>query len=179
MQGYLLNAGRISAGNIDAYIKKITCGEVVSVNDLTYYEAQEVIAYQADLLKEEKAFYKSVTAAQIRKIYVILQQKGLMDEKGVLVYSISDGRTESTRELTCHEAKRLIDFLLDDASEKINDLKKSNYKAVWRIALEMNMIYGDTDDDYQMNKAKLNMFCHQHGTVRNESGGIAKDTQAN
>jgi hypothetical protein len=108
---------------------------------------------------------KPVTPAQIKKIHVLLQQKGLMDEKAVMVNSISDGRTQSTKELSCYEAKRLIDFLMDESVE-IQQKMKNTYLAIWRLTWNMGIIYGNTDDDYKMNKAKLNMFCRQRGSVK-------------
>jgi hypothetical protein len=108
---------------------------------------------------------KPVTNAQIGKIHVLLSQRGLTDRKKIMVYSVSDGRTESTKELTRYEAKRLIAFLLDEKEEIILKMKVL-MDSVWEIAREMGMIYGETEDDYQMNKAKLNMFCRQRGAVK-------------
>ena len=109
--------------------------------------------------------YKPVTTAQIKKIHVLLQQKGLMNEKETMVSAMSDGRTGSTKELTCYEAKRLISFLLDENAE-IQFKLKNTYSAIWKLAWEMGIIYGNTDDDFQMNKAKLNVFCRQRGSVK-------------
>lgn len=109
--------------------------------------------------------FKPITPAQIKKIHVLLQQKGLMDEKATMVDSISDGRTQSTKELSCYEAKRLIAFLMDENSE-IQTKMKNIYLAIWHLAWEMEIIYGKTEADYEMNKAKLNMFCRQRGSVK-------------
>jgi hypothetical protein len=108
---------------------------------------------------------KPVTKAQISKIHVLLQQKGLLDEKKTMIYSISDGRTESTKELTSNEARRLIAFLLDENSE-IKEKIKVVTNAIWKMAWEMGIIYGKTKDDHNMNIAKMNMFCRQRGTVK-------------
>lgn len=113
----------------------------------------------------KKQVDKPVTTAQIKKIHVLLQQKGLMEEKETMVNAISEGRAKSTKELSCYEAKRLIAFLIDENSEiqmKINN----TYIAIWRLAWNMGIIYGETDDDYEMNKAKLNMFCRARGSVK-------------
>lgn len=108
---------------------------------------------------------KPVTTAQIKKIHVLLGQKGLMEEKAAMIHSMSNGRTTSTKELSFEEAKHLITFLLDNDKEAENK-KLLIYRAIWCIAWEMGIIYGDTDDDYQMNRAKLNMFCRHRGTVK-------------
>lgn len=109
--------------------------------------------------------YKPVTTAQIKKIYVLLQQKGLMDEKETMINSVSDGRTQSTKELTCNEAKRLISFLLDENAEIKRKMEK-HVDAIWDLAWEMGIIYGKTQDDFEMNIAKLNKFCRQRGAVK-------------
>jgi hypothetical protein len=108
---------------------------------------------------------KPVTKAQISKIHVLLQQKGLLDEKKAMIYSISDGRTDSTKDITSNEARRLIAFLLDENSE-IKEKIKIAINAIWKIAWEMGIIYGKTEDDYNMNIAKMNMFCRQRGAVK-------------
>ena len=115
--------------------------------------------------KQAKSNKKPVTPAQIKKIHVLLRENGLIDQKENMLYSISDGRTSSTKELTCNEAKRLIAFLMDDQAE-IQNKQKVLAKAIWHLAWDMGIIYGETDDDYEMNKAKLNMFCRQRGTVK-------------
>ena len=108
---------------------------------------------------------KPITTAQIKKIHTLLNQQGLLDEKPTLVYSISEGRTQSTKELTVNEGKRLITFLLND--DNVNESKcVAVFRAIYRLAWDMDIIYGKTTDDYHMNVAKLNMFCRKRGTVK-------------
>ena len=115
---------------------------------------------------------KPVTTAQIKKIHVLLNQKDLMDQKQVIVNAFSDGRTTSTKDLTCNEARQLIDKLqehtpLSDAeAQEIREKARNLFRAIYGIAWKMDIIYGETDDDYHMNVAKLNMFCRQRGTVK-------------
>lgn len=107
---------------------------------------------------------KPITQAQMKKIYALLNQQGIIKEKATMVHSISNGRTQSTKELTCDEAKQLITFLLGG---NIDEAKcRVVFEAIYRIAWELDIIYGDTEDDYQMNIAKLNMFCRQRGTIK-------------
>lgn len=151
-------------------VNKLTKGRVSDPEHLTFDEADGIINsmyitmgiyYERGILST----HKPVTAAQIKKIHVLLQQKGLMDQKEALLYSFSDGTATSTKHLTCDEAKHLIAFLMDDQAE-IQNKQKALVKAVWRLAWDMGIIYGETNEDYQMNKAKLNMFCRQRGTVK-------------
>lgn len=107
---------------------------------------------------------KSVTTAQIKKIHVLLNERGLMDEKRNFIYQVSNGRTFSTKELTANEARYLISFLLgeEDESKKLQAV----FRAIYFLAFKMEIIYGETDEDYHMNIAKLNMFCRQRGSVK-------------
>jgi len=106
---------------------------------------------------------KPITKAQITKIHVLLNQKGLIAEKRTIIHSVSNGRTESSKELTSNEAVYLISFLSEDTDR---EKKITVFKAIYGIAWQMGIIYGDTDEDYQMNKAKLNVFCRERGTVK-------------
>ena len=94
-----------------------------------------------------------------------MNQQGILDEKPTLVYSVSDGRTQSTKELTMNEGRQLISFLLGDDKEA-NSKCIAVFRAIYRLAWNMDIIYGDTADDYHMNVAKLNIFCRERGTVK-------------
>lgn len=118
--------------------------------------------------------YKQVSKAQIQKINVLLNQKGLADQKRVLINSFSDGRTSSTKELTSYEAKLLIGCLCE--SDKDREKKaKTEFNAIYALAYDMGMIYGDTDEDYKMNVAKLNIFCRDRGTVKKNITAMSLD----
>lgn len=107
---------------------------------------------------------KPVTPAQIKKIHALLNELGLMEDKRGFVHDVSNGRTQSTKELTANEARYLISFLLgeEDQTEKM----QAAFRAIYFLAFKMDIIYGETREDYHMNIAKLNMFCRQRGTVK-------------
>ena len=108
---------------------------------------------------------KPITTAQIKKIHVLLQHAGLMESKENLVHHISECRVRSVKHLSCEEARKLIENLVWFVEDK-NNRKRIVFNAIWGIAWEMGIIYGETDDDFQMNLAKMNMFCRQRGTVK-------------
>jgi len=110
-----------------------------------------------------------VTNAQLQKIHVLLRNNGLIDDKKELVAQLTNGRTESTRFLTKAEATFFIQRLCD-----IDPLEKQK-KSVIHLAYVAGIIYGDTPEDYQINKAKLDMFLKERGTVKKE---LAKMTYA-
>lgn len=108
--------------------------------------------------------YKPITKAQIRKINALLNQKGLTDMKRDYICQYSNGRTCHTKELTCYEAKRWITDLCGNDNEQ--DKQLAVFNAIYKLAWSMGMIYGETDEDYEMNKAKLNQFCRERGAVK-------------
>ncbi len=107
---------------------------------------------------------KPVTTAQIKKIHVLLNERGLMEEKRDLIYQVSNSRTSSTKELTVNEARHLISYLMgeEDETKKLQAV----FRSIYYLAFKMDIIYGETDEDYHMNIAKLNMFCRQRGSVK-------------
>ncbi|WP_149912719.1 hypothetical protein [Sphingobacterium cavernae] len=106
------------------------------------------------------------TKAQIQKIHVLLNQLGLIEDKAAIIYNISEGRTESSRKLSCDEAKLLIRNLSEfDPSERMKSL-------IFSLAYQTGIIYGDTAEDKRINVAKLNMFLKERGTVKKEINGM-------
>ena len=103
---------------------------------------------------------KTITKDQLKIIHTLLSKRGLSVNKKELVYSFSDGRTESSRELTLKEAKRFIQYLKD------NDESGDVIKRIYHLGYVSGIIYGDTPEDKAMNTAKLNMFLKERGTVK-------------
>jgi hypothetical protein len=56
--------------------------------------------------------------------------------------------------------------MLENGSKDMYEKRKSVYATIYKIARIMGIIYGDTQDDFEMNKAKLNKFCRERGTVK-------------
>ena len=83
-----------------------------------------------------------------------------MEQKASLVHTFSDGRTTSSKELTLMEARELIDYL------KRSDESVNIIRSIWRIAYDMNVIYGKGYEENEMNAAKLDSFCQARGTVK-------------
>lgn len=121
---------------------------------------------------------KTITTAQIKKIHVLLDKYDLIEQKQNIVFAISKGSKKSTKELTMLEAGEMINFLEQSGDDLYDHLvkpktesehyekKQMAFRAIYGLAFKMGMIYGNTDDDYQMNIAKLNVFCRERGTVK-------------
>lgn len=102
------------------------------------------------------------TGAQKAKIHVLLGQQNLLIRKAQIVASFSNGRTESTKELSMEEAKALIQWLVkNDPDEKMRS-------KVFALAYEAGIIYGNTSADKAINSVKLNEFLHKRGTVKKD-----------
>ena len=108
---------------------------------------------------------QQVSPAQIKAIYATLNKHGLLDQKAELISDLTGGRTESTKELTQEEVKRFF-ALFTAAKEHEHEKRKAVYAAIWKVSWLMGIIYGDTQNDYEMNKAKLNKFCRERGTIK-------------
>lgn len=105
---------------------------------------------------------KSITNEQIKILHTLLNQLGLLEEKKSFVYDVSNGRTESTKELTIIEARQLIQHLRsDDSGDKMR-------RKVFALAYNADIIWGETDADKKMNLIKINKFLKEKGTVKKE-----------
>ncbi|MDP9076272.1 MAG: hypothetical protein M3O71_02515 [Bacteroidota bacterium] len=105
---------------------------------------------------------QTATIPQISKIHVLLNKLGLIDQKAEIVYNLSNGRTESSKQLTIEEARRLITNLAEyDPTERQKSL-------IFSLAYKAGIIYGSSPDDKKMNAAKLNLFLKERGAVKKE-----------
>jgi hypothetical protein len=103
---------------------------------------------------------KPITPAQLKIIHTLLTKQGLTADKVNLVYGFSNGRTESSKELTLLEAKDFIQYLKD------KDAGSALIKRIWHLGYVSGIIYGDSSEDKAINAAKLNLFVQQRGTVK-------------
>jgi GTP-sensing pleiotropic transcriptional regulator CodY len=107
----------------------------------------------------------TATVPQIKKIHITLRQLDLTDFKEDYALTFSDNRTTHISELYVHEARQLIMMLCD--TEK-SDFEKSKriVSNIWKLASEIGMIYGATEEDFLINKAILNKFGRERTAVK-------------
>ena len=101
-----------------------------------------------------------ITKHQIKMIHTLLNNHRLMKYKREIIASYTDGRTESSREMTREEAQYMINRLAAEAP-----LQRMRRK-VFALAREMGMIWGETKEDNRMNAAKINRFLKSRGAVK-------------
>jgi hypothetical protein len=105
---------------------------------------------------------QTATKPQIAKIHALLNNLGILEQKADIVYNLTDGRTESSKQLTVNEARRLITNLAEyDPNERLKSL-------IFSLAYQAGIIYGSSPDDKKMNAAKLNLFLKERGAVKLE-----------
>lgn len=103
-----------------------------------------------------------VTKSQLSKIHVQLSQLGLQEKKKMLVLQYTNGRSESSRDLTMQEAKELIMAL-----SKYDPCDPMRRK-VFSLAYDAEIIWGTTSIDKKINAIKLDNFLLTRGTVKKE-----------
>lgn len=114
-----------------------------------------------------KTFKNLITKAQVMAVHAILNKYGLLEYKHDYIMELTGGRTDSVKELTYDEAARFFSRFNGTPAPSIDDKrKKAVLKAIWNIAWMMGIIYGESPEDHEMNKAKLNQFCRERGTVK-------------
>ena len=105
---------------------------------------------------------KLISKAQLSALHALLNNTGMLEDKKELIYNTTDGRTESSKELTFEEAKLLISRLSEF------DPKARQRSLIFSLAYQAGIIYGSTPDDKKINAAKLNMFLKERGTIKKE-----------
>lgn len=109
-----------------------------------------------------KLYMKTITPPQLSKLHVLLNNNGMLSEKRDIIRKVSDGRTESSKELSYDEAKYLIGVLVE------YDPKERQKSLIFSLAYRAGIIYGSTGEDKKINAAKLNLFLKERGAVKKE-----------
>ena len=101
-----------------------------------------------------------------KELYVLLNNTGLMPQKRSLVLGFTTGRSESTRDLTDHEAKDLIKYLRtqpnkhDEAADKMR-------KKIISMAHECGW-HNLVDNKWVVDMRHLDMWCQRFSYLKKE-----------
>ncbi|MEO7488822.1 MAG: hypothetical protein ABIU77_17055 [Ferruginibacter sp.] len=112
---------------------------------------------------------RPITTAQLSKLHVLLNQFGIIEDKADLVNQFTNGRETSSKRMTFHEARILLQHL-----SRFDPLDKMR-KKVFALAYVARIIYGDTPDDKKMNAAKLDKFLREKGAIKKHLNTMNKD----
>lgn len=101
---------------------------------------------------------QGVTLGQISAIHASLNKVGLMDEKRHMIGMFTDGRTQSTKEMTKAEAAELIRYLSKHNPRAGAEDKMR--KKILSMAHEMGWHIPDT---HKISMARVNEWCVNYG----------------
>lgn len=113
------------------------------------------------------------TTAQKQLLHRLQRQKSMSEDVyRNLILQYSNGRTDTSKELTKEEARQLISKLLDeDGKNKWLERKKHRLVCrIYRISCEIKGLNADYDGsdpiEREMNIAKINMWLRQYGSCK-------------
>ncbi|MEG1007975.1 MAG: hypothetical protein RSO15_17105 [Bacteroides sp.] len=115
---------------------------------------------------------KTITPQQLRALQSCFSKLGFDDEeRHGFVAHFTDGRTSSSKELSFDEARRILSGLKEDNSKKLGVAAKKLVGEIYGLSLKISFLnkdYCDTDtpEDFEMNKAKLNVFARTRSACR-------------
>ncbi|MHB8207784.1 hypothetical protein [Mucilaginibacter sp.] len=102
------------------------------------------------------------TKSQITKLHVLFNNLDLIGDKTAIIEDLTNGRTNSSKGLYLKEAKQLIARLCEfDPSERLRTI-------IIQAAWQAGIIYGNSDTDKLLNRAKLDLFLKEKGAVKIE-----------
>ena len=126
-----------------------------SIEQINSYEAEELLANLSKTVK-------MASADQIKKLQCLYRELNIVEQKKEILLNFTNSRTDSTAGLTFDEARDLIQEIAQhEPSERLR-------KSVFSFAYMAGIIYGETDADKKINRAKLNMFLREKGTVKKD-----------
>ena len=117
---------------------------------------------------------KSITSQQLKALHATFHRIGMDDDAGC-IYEFTSGRTASSRELTMHEARQLLERL-NPPDEKVRAMQLAEAKSVFRDIYRLSFLIpqlnqgftSDSEDEYRMNVAKLNMWARKYSKARKD-----------
>lgn len=110
---------------------------------------------------------RPATSLQKTAIHTIFGRMGYdTDERHVFIRRFTDGRTESTKELSFDEARSLIELLGGQRKKEGSEEAKRLCRCIYSLSMEISFLNkeytSDTEDEFRMNCANISRFCRQH-----------------
>ena len=113
---------------------------------------------------------KPVSPAQLKALHVTFHKLGMDDDaRHDCIHSFTSGRTISSKELTMTEARLLLSRLNQDDEQvrkimlaETRTLCRSIYFLASQISFLNKDYPSDTEEDREMNKAKLNVWARKY-----------------
>lgn len=117
---------------------------------------------------------KPITPQQLKALHATFHRIGMDDDaRHECIYAFTSGRTESSKELTMDEACLLMSRLNEDDEqmrrmliEEARTLCRSIYYLSTRISFLNKDFPTDTQEDFEMNKAKIDVWARKYSRFR-------------
>lgn len=114
---------------------------------------------------------KSVSPPQLKALHASFHKMGYDDDdRHDFIARFTDGRTDSTKELTFDEARLLLERLNIDRQQAARKEAKALCRSIYALSLQITFLNkdyaSDSEADFEMNKAKINLFCRTHTKFR-------------
>ena len=119
---------------------------------------------------------KQISVQQLKALHATFHRIGMDDDaRHDYIYEFTSGRTASSRELTMHEARQLLERL-NPPDEKTRAMQLAEAKSVFRDIYRLSFMIpqinqgftSDSEDEYRMNVAKLNMWARKYSKARKD-----------
>lgn len=109
---------------------------------------------------------KTISPQQMKALHATFHRIGMdADARHDCISAFTDGRTQSSKELSFDEARRLLASLNEDQVEIARKEAKKLVKAIFGLSFQISFLNkgfaNDTQEEFEMNKAKLNMFARR------------------
>ncbi len=119
---------------------------------------------------------KPITPQQLKALHATFRRIGMDDDaRHGCIHAFTCGRTESIKELTMQEARQLLERLnpQDDQARSLQLAEaKSVFRDIYRLSFlipQLNRGFtSDTEEDYRMNVAKLNIWARKYSKARKD-----------
>lgn len=117
---------------------------------------------------------KSITPAQQKALHATFHSLRMDDEaRHGCIYHFTGGRTQSSKELTMDEARQLL-ARLNPMDDKAKSLQQKEAQMVFRDIYGLSFLIpqlnkgftSDSEDEYRMNVAKINVWARKYSNAR-------------
>lgn len=114
---------------------------------------------------------RTVTPQQIKALQAQFHKMGFSDEdRHGFISQFTAGRTDSTAGLTKEEAGLLLTRFNREAAEQIRKQARALVKQIFSLSFRISCLNknytNETEEDFEMNKAKINQFCRTRSKFR-------------
>lgn len=119
---------------------------------------------------------KLITPGQMKALHATFRRIGMDDEaRHGCIHEFTSGRTQSSKDLTMREARQLLDRLnpMDDKAKALQQTEARNtFRDIYRLSFlipQLNQGFtSDSEEEYQMNVAKLNLWARKYTKARKD-----------